>query len=132
MLVLANCAGLRLGEIVRLTIGDIRMEEGVIEVRETKFFKTRHLPLSPSAVAAMRSYLAARKQAGGTSDDDSVLFWQQQDRCGYADDGGRLAGSGVPQRWFESATPEPSRGPTYVLTRCAGTRLPAVFRHTRS
>ena len=57
MLVLAYCAGLRLGEIARLTIGDVQIEQGAIEIRETKFFKTRHLPLSPSALAALRSYM---------------------------------------------------------------------------
>ena len=105
MLVLAYCAGLRLGEIARLTIGDIRMEEGVIEIRETKFFKTRHLPLSPSAVAALRSYLVARKQAGGPSDDTSALFWQEQDRCGYA----RMTVEGLLARVFRSAGLKPPR-----------------------
>ena len=67
MLVLAYCAGLRLGEIARLRIGDVRIDQGVIEIRETKFFKTRHLPLSPSALDALRSYMDARKKAGGPS-----------------------------------------------------------------
>lgn len=84
MLVLAYCAGLRLGEIARLTIGDIRLEEAVIEIRDTKFFKTRHLPLSPSALAALRSYLKERRRAGGPPDSCSALFWQQQDRCAYS------------------------------------------------
>jgi integrase/recombinase XerD len=105
MLVLAYCAGLRLGEIARLTIGDIQLEEGVIEIRETKFFKTRHLPLSPSAVAALRSYLVARKQAGGPCDDTSALFWQEQDRCGYA----RMTVEGLLARVFRSAGLKPAR-----------------------
>jgi len=84
MLVLAYCAGLRLGEIARLRIGDVRIDQGVIEIRETKFFKTRHLPLSPSAFAALRSYMDARKKAGGPSDSDSPLLWHQQDQCGYS------------------------------------------------
>ena len=84
MLVLEYCAGLRLGEMVRLKIGDIQIEEGVIEIRETKFFKTQRLPLSTSALAALRSYMEAREKAGGPSGDDSALLWQQQDRCGYS------------------------------------------------
>jgi integrase/recombinase XerD len=105
MLILAYCAGLRLGEIVRLTLSDIRIEEGVIEIRETKFFKTRHLPLSPSAVASLRSYLADRKQAGAPCDGDSALFWQQQDRCGYA----RMTVEGLLVRVFRSAGLKPPR-----------------------
>jgi integrase len=84
MLVLAYCAGLRLGEIARLRIGDVRLDQGVIEIRETKFFKTRHLPLSPSALAALQSYMDARKKAGGPSDNNSTLLWHQQARCGYS------------------------------------------------
>jgi len=84
MLVLAYCAGLRLGEIARLRIGDVRLDQGVIEIRETKFFKTRHLPLSPSALAALQSYMDARKKAGGPSGNNSTLLWHQQNRCGYS------------------------------------------------
>jgi len=105
MLVLAYCSGLRLGELVRLTIGNVRIEEGVIEIRETKFFKTRHLPLSRSAVAALRSYLAARKLAGGPSNNDAALFWQEQDRCGYA----RMTVEGLLARVLRSAGLKPPR-----------------------
>jgi integrase len=105
MLVLAYCAGLRLGEIVRLKIGDIRMEDAAIEIRETKFFKTRRLPLSPSALAVLRSYVEARKQAGGPSDDNSALFWHQQDRCGYS----RNTAEGLLARVLRSAGLKPPR-----------------------
>ncbi len=46
MLVLAYCAGLRMGEIVGLCVGDVRRTEELIEIRETKFFKSRRLPLA--------------------------------------------------------------------------------------
>lgn len=107
MLVLAYCAGLRLGEMVRLKIGDVQIEEGVIEIRETKFFKTRRLPLSASALVALRSYMEARQQAGGPSGNDSALLWHQQDRCGYS----RMTVEGLLVRVFRSAglkRPRPS------------------------
>jgi integrase len=107
MLVLAYCAGLRLGEMVRLKIGDVQKEEGVIEIRETKFFKTRRLPLSASALVALRSYMEARQQAGGPSGSDSALLWHQQDRCGYS----RMTVEGLLVRVFRSAglkQPRPS------------------------
>jgi integrase len=66
MLVLAYCAGLRLGEIVRLNVGDFDVDNGTIEIRLSKFFKSRRLPLSDSVVAALRSYLdAVLAYAGG-------------------------------------------------------------------
>ena len=105
MLVLAYCVGLRLGEIVRLQIGDVHIEEGVIEILETKFFKHRRLPLSPSAVAVLRSYMEARKQAGGPSDDNSALLWHPQDRCGYS----RMTVEGLLVRLFRSAGLKPPR-----------------------
>jgi integrase len=54
--VLSYCAGLRVGELAQLTVGDIDLEEATIEVRETKFFKSRRLPMAPSVLAALRGY----------------------------------------------------------------------------
>jgi hypothetical protein len=52
MLVMAYCAGLRIGEIVGLNVGDFDANDGSIEIRGTKFFKSRRLPLADSVVAA--------------------------------------------------------------------------------
>ena len=78
MLVLAYCAGLRLGEIVRLTLADINLQDGTIEIRETKFFKHRRLPLAAGVIAALKNYLVAREQAGAPTSSDSSLFWNQK------------------------------------------------------
>ncbi len=78
MLILAYCAGLRVGEIARLKLRDVDLVAGTIEVRNTKFFKSRRLPLSPTAVSALAKYLKARKQAGVPNDPATVLFWNQK------------------------------------------------------
>jgi site-specific recombinase XerD len=78
MLVLAYCAGLRIGEIVRLNVGDFDGDDRTIEIRRTKFFKSRRLPLSDSVVAALQSYLRARKQVGAPGASDAALFWHRQ------------------------------------------------------
>lgn len=65
MIVLAYCAGLRLGEIVRLRIGDIDFDQGALDVRDTKFFKSRRLPLSKTAIDALRSFLQDRLKTDG-------------------------------------------------------------------
>jgi integrase len=78
MLVLAYCAGLRLGEIVRLNVSDFDVDNGTIEIRLSKFFKSRRLPLSGSVVAAVRSYLDVRNQAGAPTSPDAALFWHMQ------------------------------------------------------
>jgi integrase len=74
MLVVAYCAGLRLAEIVGLELRDVDFEEGTIEVRDTKFFKSRRLPLSSSAVAALRDYLVARRRAGASEEPQAAFF----------------------------------------------------------
>jgi integrase/recombinase XerD len=78
MLVLAYCAGLRLSELARLDLSDVDLQSGTITIRETKFFKSRILPLTDSVVAALREYLEARRQAGAPQNPDSGLFWHDQ------------------------------------------------------
>lgn len=84
MVVLAYCAGLRVGEIVDLTLADVNLQDGTIEIRETKFFKHRRLPLAAGVIAALKNYLVAREQAGGPTTSDSGLFWNQKVGRGYS------------------------------------------------
>ena len=77
ILVLGYCAGLRISEIVRLDVGDFHLEDRILEIRGTKFFKSRHLPLSESVCAALRSYLDLRKQAEASINPAAPLFWHQ-------------------------------------------------------
>ena len=83
MLVLAYCAGLRIGEIARLTLGDVDMQAGTIAIRETKFFKSRLLPLSESAIDALRALLEARQKANVSRSLDAGLFWHDQNNRYY-------------------------------------------------
>jgi integrase/recombinase XerD len=77
MLVLAYCAGLRVGEVIRLDLRDVHFDERVIEIRNTKFFKSRRLPLSVSALGALREYVDARVRAGAPQNSTAPLFWRQ-------------------------------------------------------
>ena len=83
MIILAYCAGLRRGEIARLALGDVDLRSGTITIRETKFYKTRILPLSDSVMAELRAYLDARQHAGGPQDPQSGLFWQNHFKGHY-------------------------------------------------
>lgn len=78
MLLLAYCAGLRRSEIARLNLGDVELGACTITIRETKFFKTRILPLSESVMAELVAYIDARRRAGGSQDPQSGLFWHEQ------------------------------------------------------
>jgi integrase len=83
MLVLAYCAGLRLGELARLDLADVDVQAGTITIRETKFFKSRILPLADSALSALREYLEARRRAKAPQRPDSGLFWHDQGDARY-------------------------------------------------
>jgi integrase len=83
MLVLGYCAGLRVGEFTRLALADFRLDDGTIEIRNTKFFKSRRLPLTASVVADLERYVAARQQAGASQEPAAALFWNEQGGRGY-------------------------------------------------
>lgn len=78
MLLLAYCAGLRRGELARLDLGDVDLLDGTITIRQTKFFKTRILPLPDSVLVELRAYIDARRHAGGSQDARSGLFWHER------------------------------------------------------
>lgn len=78
MFILAYCGGLRLGEIVGLELKDIDLVEGIIDIRDTKFFKSRRIPLSPSALAALQNYLEARRQFGAPVHTDAPVFCHEK------------------------------------------------------
>jgi integrase len=83
MLLLAYCAGLRRSELARLDLGDVDLQGGTITIRETKFFKTRILPLPDTVMAELRAYIDARRRAGAPQDLQSGLFWQTQGNGRY-------------------------------------------------
>jgi integrase len=52
--------GMRVGEAIRLDRPDLCFSDGVLTVRESKFGKSRLLPLHPATVTALRGYLRLR------------------------------------------------------------------------
>ncbi len=106
MLMLAYCVGLRGGEIARLKLRDVDVRDGTIEIRETKFFKHRRLPLAPGVMSAIKRYLSLREQAAAPMNPDSPLFWSPQRNRGYTVGGMRLVLTDVLRR----AGVKPSRG----------------------
>lgn len=55
-------AGLRRGELLRLTLADVDPHHGVLHIRESKFHKSRIVPLSADACRELRAYLKQRRQ----------------------------------------------------------------------
>jgi len=59
-LLLAYAAGLRLAEVSRLTVGDIDLDQATLLIRDTKFFKSRVVPVAPEVLQRIRGHIAER------------------------------------------------------------------------
>jgi integrase len=75
MLLVAYCAGLRIQEVANLNLGDVDLTDGTLEIRNSKFFRSRRLPLPPGVVKALRDYIEERRKAGAPVDPEAGLFW---------------------------------------------------------
>jgi integrase/recombinase XerD len=71
--------GLRVGEAIRLTVQDVHLDATlpVLHIRETKFHKSRLVPLHPTTVVPLRHYTAVRTTLGYAALSD-VFFVSEQ------------------------------------------------------
>jgi integrase/recombinase XerD len=74
LLLLLYGAGLRLSEALSLTIADVNLSDRLLIVRNSKFFKSRFVPIVPKLTAVLQDYLNARRETYGQPRIDSVLF----------------------------------------------------------
>ncbi len=64
--------GLRVGEAARLKLGDVDLQRDTLFIRETKFSKSRIVPLGPNLATRLRSYIEERH--GEVRESDTPLF----------------------------------------------------------
>jgi len=74
LLMLLYGAGLRIGEALSLTLRDVNLTERIITVRNTKFFKTRLVPIGPKLARELAAYVQCRRQLPLPTGEDSPLF----------------------------------------------------------
>jgi site-specific recombinase XerD len=74
VLLLLYGAGLRIGEAVALTLQDVDLDAAVITIRDTKFHKTRLVPVGLKLNEAMMQYVAQRNEAGHSQSTDAPFF----------------------------------------------------------
>jgi len=71
---LIAAVGLRISEALKLQITDLDLPGATLTVRQTKFHKSRCLPLHPSVVQALSDYLYARLRIMGHVRDTTVFI----------------------------------------------------------
>jgi site-specific recombinase XerD len=64
--------GLRVGEVTRLSVSDVRFDDATLLVRETKFYKTRLVPFGPRMAERLARYIERR--FGQHRDAEAPLF----------------------------------------------------------
>src|SRR5271157_2946885 len=74
ILLLLYGAGLRVSESVALTLEDIDLPSAVITIRDTKFNKTRLVPLGLELNRVMAQYAASRTKAGHAQTGSAPFF----------------------------------------------------------
>lgn len=74
-IVLLFTTGIRRGELLRLTLGDYNRRDATLLIRESKFHKSRLLPLNSDIAAEMDRYLHARALRRLPLSPDTALIW---------------------------------------------------------
>jgi site-specific recombinase XerD len=74
ILLLLYGAGLRVSEALSLNLADVDLGEAVIVIRDTKFYKTRLVPLGSELNDVMSKYAAQRKRDGRSRNDNAPCF----------------------------------------------------------
>jgi integrase/recombinase XerD len=108
--------GLRTGEACRLDLQDVDLDAGVLTIWESKFGKSRQVPVHASTIGALTEYRRARQQRWGVSATPAFLVSTR---------GTRLDEHNIPKTFATLLS-------TAAISAPPGRRRPrlADFRHT--
>jgi site-specific recombinase XerD len=70
--------GMRIGEAVRLTVGDVDLDQGVVLIAHAKFGRQRMVRLDPSSCDALAGYLSVPARHRFSTGPDGALFVTQK------------------------------------------------------
>jgi len=71
---LIACTGLRISEALALHNEDVDLKRGMLTIHQTKFAKSRQVPLHRSAINALRRYRSTRDLSGESVQADAPFF----------------------------------------------------------
>lgn len=75
--------GLRISEALRLTRSDVDLDAGLLTVSESKFHKSRQVPLHPSVAVALRRYASRRDRCHPESVAGTFFLTEKGTRLTY-------------------------------------------------
>jgi len=77
-------SGLRVSEAVHLLDTDVDLKLGMLTIRQTKFAKSRHVPLHPSTVEVLQRYRSQRNLYIEVTDDTPFFIGTRGRHLGHA------------------------------------------------
>lgn len=81
---LLAATGMRVGEVIRLNRGDIDWHDGVLVIHESKFRKSRQVPVLRTTLSALECYAAVRDQICPYPSTPSFFVSARSGRLNYA------------------------------------------------
>jgi integrase len=87
---LLAATGLRPGEAFALQRGDVDLPAGMLMIRESKFGKSRQVPIHPSTIRALKRYVRRRDQ----------MLRPPEESCFFLSDHGAALEASNVRRWF--------------------------------
>lgn len=85
LLGLLYCTGLRISEALTLRLADVDLDTDVLWIRESKFHKSRLLPMNPGVRNALWRYQEERTRRAFPRDPDAPLFVnERRGECAYS------------------------------------------------
>jgi integrase/recombinase XerD len=84
LLGLLAATGLRIGEAIKLDRGDVNWDEGILLIRESKFGKSRLVPLHPSTMEALAAFAALREELQPRPNTAAFFVSLNRNRLSYA------------------------------------------------
>lgn len=77
LILLLYGAGLRIGEALSLKIADVDLPMSLLTIRQSKFYKTRMVPIGPHLTEALTSYSIERRKSGHRQNPEMPFFVTQ-------------------------------------------------------
>ena len=71
---LIACTGLRISEALALRNEDVNLTHGMLTILQTKFGKSRQVPMHHSTINALRRYRSTRNLSGESAEEDAPFF----------------------------------------------------------